>query len=95
MGFVIGVNERRWQALDYARLEHSTVSFFDEPKPETAASRWNRVSLNASKVLPLPTATHVTHVRLLLMSLACSRWARVYPETARPSSWLSSTGSKP
>ncbi|KAL5669579.1 hypothetical protein ACJX0J_021800, partial [Zea mays] len=39
-----------WQALDYARLEHSTVSFFDEPKPETAASRWNRVSLNASKV---------------------------------------------
>ncbi|KAL5676921.1 hypothetical protein ACJX0J_013052, partial [Zea mays] len=39
-----------WQALDYVRLEHSTVSFFDEPKPETAASRWNRVSLNASKV---------------------------------------------
>ncbi|CAL4995539.1 unnamed protein product [Urochloa decumbens] len=39
-----------WQALDFARLSHSTVSFFDEPKPETAASRWNRVSLNASKV---------------------------------------------
>ncbi|GJM87998.1 hypothetical protein PR202_ga04010 [Eleusine coracana subsp. coracana] len=39
-----------WQALDYARLNYSTVSFFDEPKPETAASRWNRVSLNASKV---------------------------------------------
>ncbi|XP_066339254.1 IQ domain-containing protein IQM3-like [Miscanthus floridulus] len=44
------VEELWWQALDYARLEHSTVSFFDEPKPETAASRWNRVSLNASKV---------------------------------------------
>ncbi|KAL9236061.1 hypothetical protein vseg_010769 [Gypsophila vaccaria] len=37
-----------WQAIDYARLERSTVSFFDSP--ETAASRWNRVSQNASKV---------------------------------------------
>ncbi|KAK3136136.1 hypothetical protein QOZ80_5BG0428610 [Eleusine coracana subsp. coracana] len=44
------VEELWWQALDYARLNYSTVSFFDEPKPETAASRWNRVSLNASKV---------------------------------------------
>ncbi|EMS54237.1 hypothetical protein TRIUR3_20288 [Triticum urartu] len=40
----------RWQALDFARLNHSTVSFYDDPEPETAASRWNRVSLNASKV---------------------------------------------
>ncbi|XP_038978053.1 IQ domain-containing protein IQM3-like [Phoenix dactylifera] len=39
-----------WQAIDYARLNHSTVSFFDYLKPETAISRWNRVSLNASKV---------------------------------------------
>ncbi|CAI9766366.1 unnamed protein product [Fraxinus pennsylvanica] len=39
-----------WQAIDYARLNHSTVSFFNFMKPETAASRWNRVSLNASKV---------------------------------------------
>lgn len=37
-----------WQAIDYARLNHSTISFFDST--ETAASRWNRVSLNASKV---------------------------------------------
>ncbi|XP_066359267.1 IQ domain-containing protein IQM3-like [Miscanthus floridulus] len=44
------VEELWWQALDFARLSHSTVSFFDEPKPETAASRWNRVGLNASKV---------------------------------------------
>ncbi|KAL6870955.1 hypothetical protein ACP4OV_014803 [Aristida adscensionis] len=44
------VEELWWQALDFVRLNHSTVSFFDEPKPETAASRWNRVSLNASKV---------------------------------------------
>ncbi|KAK3405831.1 IQ domain-containing protein IQM3 [Eucalyptus grandis] len=39
-----------WQAIDYARLSHSTISFFNFSKPETAASRWNRVSLNASKV---------------------------------------------
>lgn len=39
-----------WLAIDYARLNHSTVSFFDDLKPETAISRWNRVGLNASKV---------------------------------------------
>ncbi|KAK4724898.1 hypothetical protein R3W88_027677 [Solanum pinnatisectum] len=39
-----------WQAIDYARLSHSTVSFFNFLKPETASSRWNRISLNASKV---------------------------------------------
>nr|XP_043633372.1 IQ domain-containing protein IQM3 [Erigeron canadensis] len=39
-----------WQAIDFARLNHSTVSFFNFEKPETAASRWNRISLNASKV---------------------------------------------
>lgn len=39
-----------WQALDYARLNHSTISFFNFSKPETAASRWNRISINASKV---------------------------------------------
>uniref|UniRef100_A0ACD5YID1 Uncharacterized protein n=1 Tax=Avena sativa TaxID=4498 RepID=A0ACD5YID1_AVESA len=44
------VEELWWQALDFARLNHSTVSFYDDPEPETAASRWNRVSLNASKV---------------------------------------------
>ncbi|XP_011094389.1 IQ domain-containing protein IQM3-like isoform X2 [Sesamum indicum] len=39
-----------WQALDFARLNHSTISFFNFLKPETAASRWNRIGLNASKV---------------------------------------------
>lgn len=39
-----------WQAIDYARLNHSTVSFFNFLKPETVSSRWNRISLNASKV---------------------------------------------
>ncbi|KAH7680619.1 IQ motif EF-hand binding site domain-containing protein [Dioscorea alata] len=44
------VEELWWQAIDYVRLNHSTVSFFNYLKPETAISRWNRVSLNASKV---------------------------------------------
>ncbi|KAL3628344.1 hypothetical protein CASFOL_027390 [Castilleja foliolosa] len=39
-----------WQALDFARLNHSIVSFFNVLKPETTASRWNLVKLNASKV---------------------------------------------
>ncbi|XP_047182607.1 IQ domain-containing protein IQM3-like [Vigna umbellata] len=37
-----------WQVIDFARLNHSTISFFN--LPESAASRWNRVKLNASKV---------------------------------------------
>ncbi|KAK2978880.1 hypothetical protein RJ640_030929 [Escallonia rubra] len=37
-----------WQAINFARLNHSTISFFNFP--ETAASRWSRISLNASKV---------------------------------------------
>ncbi|KAL8526304.1 hypothetical protein ACS0TY_015501 [Phlomoides rotata] len=39
-----------WQALDFARLNHNTVSFFDFAKPETAAARWNRAGWNAAKV---------------------------------------------
>ncbi|XP_058771227.1 IQ domain-containing protein IQM3-like [Vicia villosa] len=37
-----------WQAIDFWRLNRSTISFFN--LPETAASRWSRVTLNASKV---------------------------------------------
>ncbi|KAA8518603.1 hypothetical protein F0562_016077 [Nyssa sinensis] len=44
------VEELWWQAIDFARLNHSTISFFNFLKPETAASRWNRISLNASRV---------------------------------------------
>ncbi|KAK6944011.1 hypothetical protein RJ641_025113 [Dillenia turbinata] len=39
-----------WQAIDYAWLNRSTVSFFNFLKPENAHSRWARVTLNASKV---------------------------------------------
>uniref|UniRef100_A0A5B7AFG0 IQ domain-containing protein IQM3-like n=1 Tax=Davidia involucrata TaxID=16924 RepID=A0A5B7AFG0_DAVIN len=44
------VVEEFWcQAIDYARLNHSTISFYSL-KSETASSRWNRISSNASKV---------------------------------------------
>ncbi|XP_078157237.1 IQ domain-containing protein IQM3-like [Carex rostrata] len=39
-----------WQALDYARLNHNTISFFDHIHREHVASRWSRVAINASKV---------------------------------------------
>ncbi|XP_058107713.1 IQ domain-containing protein IQM3-like isoform X3 [Magnolia sinica] len=39
-----------WQVIDYFRLNHSTTSFYDDLNPESPHSRWNRVSLNASKV---------------------------------------------
>ncbi|PIA58929.1 hypothetical protein AQUCO_00400055v1 [Aquilegia coerulea] len=39
-----------WQALDFARLNHSTISFFNFEKSESVVSRWNRITLNVSKV---------------------------------------------
>ncbi|MQL76820.1 hypothetical protein Taro_009218 [Colocasia esculenta] len=38
-----------WQAINYARLNYSTISFFNYLKPESATSRWTRVSSNAAK----------------------------------------------
>ncbi|PKI49315.1 hypothetical protein CRG98_030243 [Punica granatum] len=51
-----------WQVIDYARLNHSTVSFFNFDKPETAASRWHRVILNASKIDPRHRYGHNLHL---------------------------------
>ncbi|XP_065036927.1 IQ domain-containing protein IQM1-like [Musa acuminata AAA Group] len=44
------VEELWWKALDFASLEHSSVSFFKVEKPETAASRWARARTRAAKV---------------------------------------------
>ncbi|KAI3858616.1 hypothetical protein MKW98_012736, partial [Papaver atlanticum] len=46
--FVVLDEEYWWQVIDFARLNHSTISFFN--MPETPISMWNRVALNASKV---------------------------------------------
>ncbi|XP_024030317.1 IQ domain-containing protein IQM3 [Morus notabilis] len=44
-------SEELWsKALDFAAMNQSTISFFKSSTPETAVSRWNRVSSNASKV---------------------------------------------
>ncbi|KAL0333460.1 UNVERIFIED_CONTAM: IQ domain-containing protein IQM3 [Sesamum angustifolium] len=50
-----------WQVLDFAQLNHSTISFFNFLKPETAVSRWNRVGLNASKIDPRHRYGHSLH----------------------------------
>ncbi|XP_074558385.1 IQ domain-containing protein IQM1-like isoform X2 [Curcuma longa] len=39
-----------WKALDFASLKHSSISFFNGGKPETAASRWARARTRAAKV---------------------------------------------
>ncbi|KAK2454548.1 calmodulin-binding family protein [Trifolium repens] len=42
--------QRWWRALDFAELKHSSISFFDIEKHETAVSRWSRARTRAAKV---------------------------------------------
>ncbi|KAJ0964580.1 hypothetical protein J5N97_025718 [Dioscorea zingiberensis] len=44
------VEELWWKALDFASLKHSSISFFNVEKPETAISRWARARTRAAKV---------------------------------------------
>nr|XP_043624023.1 IQ domain-containing protein IQM1-like [Erigeron canadensis] len=44
------IEELWWKALDFAALDHSSVSFFNVEKPETATSRWARARTRAAKV---------------------------------------------
>lgn len=44
------VEQRWWKLLDFAQLKCSSVSFFEEEKPETAVSRWSRARTRAAKV---------------------------------------------
>ncbi|CAL9182953.1 unnamed protein product [Musa hybrid cultivar] len=44
------IEELWWKALDFASLKHSSISFFTDGKPETAASRWARARTRAAKV---------------------------------------------
>ncbi|GMH11538.1 hypothetical protein Nepgr_013379 [Nepenthes gracilis] len=39
-----------WKVLDFAQLEHSSISFFDIEHHETAISRWSRAKTRAAKV---------------------------------------------
>ena len=40
----------RWKLLDFAELKHSSISFFDLDKHESAISRWSRARTRAAKV---------------------------------------------
>ncbi|KAM7261806.1 hypothetical protein ACFE04_020883 [Oxalis oulophora] len=44
------VEQRWWKLLDFAELKHSSISFFDIERPETAISRWSRARTRAAKV---------------------------------------------
>ncbi|KAK4481677.1 hypothetical protein RD792_012584 [Penstemon davidsonii] len=44
------VEQRWWKLLDFAELKHSSISFFDVERPETALTRWSRARTKAAKV---------------------------------------------
>ncbi|WOH16269.1 hypothetical protein DCAR_0935819 [Daucus carota subsp. sativus] len=44
-----------WGEVDFVRLDRSTSPFFNFSKPETTATRWNRVS----RVLPRCESTEI------------------------------------
>lgn len=44
------VEELWWKALDFAALKRSSVSFFNDDRPETAVSRWARAKTRVAKV---------------------------------------------
>ncbi|XP_020533371.1 IQ domain-containing protein IQM2 [Jatropha curcas] len=44
------VEQSWWKLLDFAELKHSSISFFDIEKHETAISRWSRARTRAAKV---------------------------------------------
>ncbi|XP_022874337.1 IQ domain-containing protein IQM2-like [Olea europaea var. sylvestris] len=44
------VEKSWWKLLDFAQLKHSSISFFDLEKHETAVSRWSRARTRAAKV---------------------------------------------
>lgn len=44
------VKQSWWKLLDFAELKHSSISFFDDGKHETAISRWSRARTRAAKV---------------------------------------------
>ncbi|KAK8938571.1 hypothetical protein KSP39_PZI011131 [Platanthera zijinensis] len=44
------VEELWWKALDFASLKHSSVSFYNGNRMETAVSRWARARTRAAKV---------------------------------------------
>ncbi|KAF3655235.1 putative protein MAK16 -like protein [Capsicum annuum] len=44
------IEQSWWKLLDFAQIKHSSISFFDIEKHETAISRWSRARTRAAKV---------------------------------------------
>ncbi|KAG4923040.1 hypothetical protein JHK82_048940 [Glycine max] len=44
------IEQSWWKLLDFAELKHSSISFFNIEKHETAISRWSRATTRAAKV---------------------------------------------
>ncbi|XP_051131337.1 IQ domain-containing protein IQM2-like [Andrographis paniculata] len=44
------IEQSWWKLIDFAELKHSSISFFDIQKHETAISRWSRARTRAAKV---------------------------------------------
>ncbi|XP_016507097.1 IQ domain-containing protein IQM2-like [Nicotiana tabacum] len=44
------IEQSWWKLLDFVELKHSSISFFDLDKHETAVSRWSRARTRAAKV---------------------------------------------
>ncbi|GAA0171104.1 hypothetical protein LIER_43892 [Lithospermum erythrorhizon] len=44
------IEQNWWKLLDFVELKHSSISFFDTDKHETAISRWSRARTKAAKV---------------------------------------------
>lgn len=46
----VNIEQSWWKLLDFAELKHSSISFFENEKHETAISRWSRARTRAAKV---------------------------------------------
>ncbi|CAL0306443.1 unnamed protein product [Lupinus luteus] len=55
------VEQSWWKLLDFAELKHSSISFFDIEKHETAISRWSRARTRAAKIDPRHRYGHNLH----------------------------------
>lgn len=98
------VEELWWKALDFASLKHSSISFFNNGKPETAASRWARAGARAAKVSPplYSCPSNAPGIPIGIAAADVSYFCWVVPRrlgrgcrrTARRRSWRGSTGSK-
>lgn len=97
----------RWKLLDFAELKHSSISFFDIEKHETAISRWSRARTRAAKVF----FTQCFWLRPIKLYLSCTllifklyekytnliyhcRLEKVYQKMIKLKSLLYSTGLK-